>query len=388
MSRRLLGRGGRGWPPTGGRSPTGARRTAWRWRLLVPVLVLGSAAVAASSEGVVGNRSQPQLRAGATSHHFCVPVGGLPVVELGEAGMDSLGRRMTAANDAAWERADSLFRAGVFGDPRSKDARTKTLTHFKLRTCVALDYLADLCADPCVHRVNEAGLTRPFGAWYANTAVFPIRFLEQGLVGEGGFCLNYGLPSVPSKGSAFDERVMLGGLPVRVHGDQVREDDAPDPRPALSVEFSSHLDTSIELLFLSEVRGRARRETIVDRGDTLELITVTEIEGMYARRAGTHRASALVFWRSATVGERDPARPRVGVCAYFPRISIRLPFFLPDLGLNDLRDFDLPNPVISVDWARIHPSTPWVSVSPDAVFHPWESIGPRPEEVERRFPDL
>jgi hypothetical protein len=295
---------------------------------------------------------------------------------------------MTAANDAAWERADSLFRAGVFGDPRSEDARTKTLTHFKLRTRVALDYLADLCADPTVHRVTEPGLTRPFGAWYANTTVFPIRFLEQGTVGIGGFCLRYGLPAVSSKGGSFDQQVMLGGVPVRVHSDHVREDDAPDLRPALSVEFSSRLDASIELLFLSEVCGRARRETIVDRGDTLELITVTDIQGMYARRAGTHRLGALVFWRSVTAGERDPARPRAGACAHFPRISIRLPFFLPDLGLDDLRDFDLPNPVISMDWVRTRPSKPWVSVSPDAFFHPWEAIGPRPVEVDRRFPDL
>jgi hypothetical protein len=89
-----------------------------------------------------------------------------------------------------------------------------------------------------------------------------------------------------------------------------------------------------------------------------------------------------------THGERDPARPRAGAYAYFPRISIALPFFLPDLGLDDLREFDLPNPVVSMDWVRAHPSTPWMTVSPDAFFHPWEAIGPLPAEVDRRFPDL
>jgi hypothetical protein len=65
-----------------------------------------------------------------------------------------------------------------------------------------------------------------------------------------------------------------------------------------------------------------------------------------------------------------------------------LPFFLPNIGLDDLREFDLPGPVIAMDWARAHPSTSWVGVSPDAFFHPWEAIGPCPVEVERRFPDL
>jgi hypothetical protein len=377
------------------REGRGDYRGAWPCALLAAVALFLTAGPAVKADGAArseegpapaaggaSNRIPTQLRAGTTSHRFCVPDEAVPVIEMGEAGMDSLGRRMTAANDAAWERADSLFRAGRFGDPRSADARSKTLTHFKLRTRMALDYLADLCSDPFVHGVNEHALARPFGAWYANTTVFPIRFLEQGTVGTGGFCLRYGLPD------SFDERVMLGGVPVLVHRDQVQEDDAPGPKAALSVQFSSELHNTIELLFLAEVCGQARRETIIDRGDTLELITVTEIEGMYARRGGTHRLGALIFWRSATVGDRDPDQPRAGAYAYFPRISLSLPFFLPDIGLDDLREFDLPNPVVSMDWVRAHPSKPWVRISPDAFFVPWKAMGPIPEQVERRFPDL
>jgi hypothetical protein len=383
------------------RDGRGGYRGAWSWALLAAVSLFLTSGPAVKAdrgappnggtapfegtppgEGATGGRMPPQLRAGTNSNRFCVPEEGVPLIELGEVGMDSLGRRMTAANDAAWERTDSLFRAGVFGDPGSEDARAKTLTHFKLRTRMALDYLADLCSDPFAHGVTEHGLARPFGVWYANTTVFPIRFLEQGTVGAGGFCLRYRLPD------SFDEPVMLGGVPVRIHRDQVKEDDALDPKAALSVQFSSELHSTIELLFLTEVCGQARRETIVDRGDTLELITVTEIEGMYARRGGTHRLGALVYWRSVTAGDRDPDRPRAGAYAYFPRISLSLPFFLPDIGLDDLREFDLPNPVVSMDWVRAHPSKPWVRVSPDAFFIPWKAMGPVPEEVERRFPDL
>ncbi len=365
------------------RDGRGTCRAAWQRALSVAVWLLWAVGVTVGADVEAnGNGSPQELRAGTTSCGFCVPAEGARVVDLREAGMDSLGRRMTAVNDSAWDRADRLFQAGAFGDPRSEGARKKTLTHFLLRSRNALHYLAELGGDSLVHRVTESDLARPFGAWYANTTVFPIRFLEQGLVGEGGFCLHYEL------GSRFDQRVMLGGIPVRVHSDRVQEDDAPDPRAALSVEFSSTIHKTIELLFLSDVCGRVRRETIVDQGDTLELTTVTDLEGMFARRAGTHRLSALVFWRSVTTGERDPTRPRAGACAYFPRISLGLPFFLPDLGLDDLREFDLPNPVVSMEWVRAHPSKPWMTVSSDAFFIPWEAIGPRPVEVDRRFPDL
>jgi hypothetical protein len=354
-----------------------------RAALLAALWVAWLAGTLAGTAGAdKGGRHPHELRAGTSSCGACVIPEGSRVDALSEASMDSLGRRMTAANDSSWDRTDRLFRAGAFGDPATEEAREKALTHLLLRSRNAFHYLAELGGDPVVHRVSEDALQLPFGSTYANTTVFPIRFLEHGLIGDGGFCMRYEFDG------PYDERVMLGGVPVRVHSDEVREDDAPEPKPALSVAFSSGIHKVIELLFLSEVCGHVRHETIIDRGDTLDLITATDIEGMYARRAGTHRLTALVFWRSVTHGDRDPARPRAGACAYFPHISISLPFFLPDLGLDDLREFDLPNPVVSMSWVRAHPSTPWVTVTPDAFMKPWEAIGPRPEEVDRRFPDL
>jgi hypothetical protein len=352
------------------------------WLFLGGLLLLAAGPAAAGEEEAPGSRAPHQLWAGASPCRFCTPAEGVPVVDLGEAGMDSLGREMTAANDAAWDRCDSLFRSGAFGDPGTREARERALVHFKLRARNAFHYLADLCGDSPLHGVTEADLKRPFGERYANTTVFPISFLRQGLIGTGGFCMRYEI------GAPFDGRVMLGGVPVRIHADELDEDDAPAARPALSVQFSSELHKSIELLFLSEVCGQVRHETIVDRGDTLDLTTVTEISGMYARRGGAHRLGALIYWRSVTAGDRDPARPRAGAYAYFPHISLSLPLFLPDIGLDDLREFDLPNPVVSMDWVRAHPVKPWVRVSPDAFFIPWKAMGPVPDEVERRFPDL
>jgi hypothetical protein len=328
----------------------------------------------------VAPRGVPRLEANEPAARYC-ETDGVAVVSLGEAGVDSLCLRMTAANDAAWDRTDSLFSAGYFGAPSSAVAREKAATHFLLRSRHAFDYLADLgCAARTV-RVNEGSLSVPFSDRYANTNAFPVVFLREGLVGRGGFCLSYDIHG------KFDRRTKLGGVALRVRNEPVEDEEGNKTVPGLSVEFLSRIHKSVDLLYLARFCGRIERETIIDRGDTLELVIISGIEGMYARKAGNHPLQALVTWRSMTHGDRDPARPRSGACAYFPRFQIQLRF-LPDLGLEDLRDFNLPSPVVALSWVRSHPSRPWMKVTPDAFYEPWETSGPRPLELDRRFPDL
>lgn len=265
----------------------------------------GDSALAAGAPPIAGaaipadrssDRHREELRAGKSSCGSCASEEGARVNDLGEAGIESLGLRMSVANDSAWNRVDGLFRAGALGDPKAGETKQRAVTHFLLRSHNALHYMAELACDSLLHRFRESDLQGPFGERYANTTVFPIRFLQEGLIGEGRFCLRYEL------GHTFDERVMLGGVPARMRSDLISEDEGTEPRPAVSVVFSSDIHKSVELLFTSDVCGRVRRETIIDRGDTLELITVTDLEGMYVRYAGMHRLGALVYWRSVVAG--------------------------------------------------------------------------------------
>jgi hypothetical protein len=75
--------------------------------------------------------------------------------------------------------------------------------------------------------------------------------------------------------------------------------------------------------------------------------------------------------------------------AYFPEIHFSLPWFLPDFGLDDLRDFDLPQPL----WLRTYHQKmripEWLDVSdPDRTIKEWKAEGPRPAVLDRMFPDL
>jgi hypothetical protein len=144
----------------------------------------------------------------------------------------------------------------------------------------------------------------------------------------------------------------------------------------------------VDLAYERRCCGRIRTERILDRGDTLDLLVLDDIRGMYARKAGTHRLNALLFWRSRVEGDRDPARPRVGACAYFPGIHIHLPVFLPDLGLEDLREFDLPQPILPAEWFRNPTESDWMTVHPGGMIRPWGARGPRPWILDERYPDL
>jgi hypothetical protein len=129
---------------------------------------------------------------------------------------------------------------------------------------------------------------------------------------------------------------------------------------------------------------------IEDRGDSLELVMIYDLRGVYARKAGVHVLGALVAWRSIVAGDDPPANPRMGACAYFPRLTFILPTFLPDLGLDDLRDFAYPQPVAPKSWFyyphRYLP--PWVTATSTEVFTRWRSQGPRPRILSELFPDL
>ena len=325
-----------------------------------------------------------QISENPSSCGLCSPPDSLPQHLLGEAGIDSIGRKLSGYNLRCWRDADRLYRAGAFGPVGNDKARAAARLHFALRCWNGFDYVAQVTQDK--HRVDltrEQDLETPFGRIYCNTTVYPLRFLSRALVDPGGFCMQYTPPD------RFDEMSMLGGVPIRVHSDRIDPGSGP-PASALSVDFESTIHKTVELVYEPNVCGRVSQEMVVDRGDTLDLICIYDLEGMYVRKFGVHRMGAMVFWRSHVEGSRDPGRPRLGASAYFPHIHLNLPAFLPSIGLADLRDFDVPQPVLTMSWfvQQAKEQADWITAYPDGMVGPWDPVGPRPRVLDQRFPDL
>ncbi len=335
----------------------------------------------------LGFAAAPASPAGSDCAGPCNPDPSVPVRYLGEAGVDSIGRLLANHNDRVFARTDSLYRAGFFGRPGTDEARRRAVVHEQLRSLTGIDYTVDLGRTRGrLEKVDEAALLEPFGRRYVGSTVYPLRFLREGLAGNGGFCMQYDLPQ------SFDEISWIGGVRSRVYSQTIRPEDGDhgQPVPALVVQVDMEMHKSVDMIYEGNYCGRITSDHIVDRGDTLDLYTVSDIRGMYVRKFGLHRLGAIIAWRSHVEGDRDPAHPRIGACVYFPHIHIELPVFLPSIGLEDLRDFDVPQPVLPSPWFQEHAGkqVEWVRIERSGLFDPWKAVGPRPKVLDTKFPDL
>ena len=83
-----------------------------------------------------------------------------------------------------------------------------------------------------------------------------------------------------------------------------------------------------------------------------------------------------------------PPIPLVGVRIYIPGLRLRLPFFLPDINFDDLRELELPMPILEVEYLRQHRQPSWLGTSDNLNFKDWKGHGPVPPALRLRFPDL
>jgi len=352
-----------------------------RFRRLLPLLCLllpaSLSRVSASPEA-----GSTELRADQSSRTHCVLENGEVPRYVGEASMDSLGRQLHRHNLRVWLRTDSLYRAGAFGPPGSEEAKNRARIHLQLRVETGMSYIRRL-TEGALLWVDETSLRRPFGDVYANYGVYPIYFLRRALAGKGGFCMGYDYPE------GLERTLTMGGVRVKAKVERIDPDGDPKIR-VLTLDYPTAMHKTVQLLYEPTFCGEVRSERVIDRGDTLDVVRLEGLEGLWVRRWGLHRLAAVAVWRSAVRGERDPANPRVGACAYFPSLDLHLPIFLPNVGLDDLRFFDYPAPVFDFGWLSAEEKDPpdWITISLNGSVSPWEPVGPRPEVLEAAYPDL
>jgi hypothetical protein len=295
---------------------------------------------------------------------------------------DSIARALVDGNLRAVAAIDSLYRAGAFGPPGSAPALAAAHGAFKRRARGSFDYIAALAADSVVRQSEERELRRPFEETFVNMGAFPIDALARVWLGRDRFRVDYDAPANYQRSSE-----LMIGVPAAVRAEVVRLPRAD--RRLLCMSYPAGARGTLELLFDSIYRGVVEQRTVIDRGDTLDLVIVRDVEGLYVRRWGLHLLGGVATWRNHAEAPAAPGRIRVGAAAYFPHIELRLPGFLPDLGLDDLRDFHVPRPIWErryVGRAEAHP--PWLGLEPTGAMTDWEAEGPRPRVLEEIFPDL
>jgi hypothetical protein len=230
----------------------------------------------------------------------------------------------------------------------------------------------------CVYEADEAALVRAFGS-FSDPGLYPITRLRRARMGHGAVCLKYAL-----RGD-LDTLATLGERHVRVRTRNLEIDG--ERRRMLSMMLPTGLDDVVEVLMAEHYTCRIEHERHADGPGTLDLYLLHDMEGFLLRKWGTHQPRALMFWTMPQLAGRgttpDPAM--IGVRIYVPQLTLKLPF-LPDVGFDDLREIDLPQPILRLEYLHGEAHPDWLQAS-SGGFQGWTGNGPIPDEIRARFPD-
>lgn len=357
------------------------------WMVLALALGFGLAAVSrpgADDGNVVPASLPPTLPPAALVQRagcpLCTPDAEGRIVHLRAGDVDSLGHAYAAHNEAEIARIDSLYRAGALGAPGGARAAAHLMA--RLRTWNAYTYVARYATDPeCVYEASESTLTHAFRT-FSDPGLYPIARLRRARMGQGRICLRYDLQQ------DLDTTSQMGAKSVRVRTRTLEVGGAR--RRVLCMDLATGLDARVEVLMSEHYTCSVERLLLEGELGPYDLVVLDDIEGGWLRKWGTHAPRALVFWATPPhlSAAAPPPAPLVGVRIYVPRLRLALPSLLPDIGFDDLREIDLPQPILGLEALRRNALPEWLSVTPAPGLAGWVGHGPLPEELRRRFPDL
>jgi hypothetical protein len=354
---------------------------ATRRRYAASICALAILLVISSRGARTDENDVPAVNAGVPPCPLCAETLAVPIVPLGPAAVDSMLRGWDRFNREQLARLDSLFLAGRYGDPKSEEARRAVHRLAQISTVNAYRDLARLGTDTTrVYEASEATLHRAFQD-YSDAGLICIARLKRLRFGLGRVCMHYDLSNVK------EGRTVQGGKPLRYRVEDVKLDG--QMRRVLRIDLPTGTADVVEVLLSEHYTFEVEYVRSAGPPAPYEWFLVHDIQGGWLRKWGTHRPTAFMFWVTPQLPPRTslPERPLAGVRIYIPNLKWKLPFFIPDIGLDDLRTVELPQPILSMRYLREHRFPGWLEAHAQLGFEDWGGFGPLPPEIRRRFPD-
>ncbi len=390
-------------PPNPTVLPTRVLATAVRCGIAAALAILGLALPPATAT---------EAAAAGTAHHAepvpesCVLCAGnlqVPVVALSPAWLDSLARHHASYNAREITRIDSLFKAGHFGAPKTSQARRSAHLLARLTTINAYHDLVWLASDSTrVHEANEATLA-DLNMRYSDVLLFSTACLESVRFGLGRVCMRYSVDGQAEGKSNHGGKTLRWRVKdAEIEGRSLR---------LLSLDLPTGTDDTVEVLLARHHSFTVEYVRVEGPPAPYELFLVDHIQGGWLQRWGTHHPQAYMFWVSALTPppHRDsaaatilpahttslpappvvelPETPLVGVRIYIPGLRLRMPF-LPDVNFDDLREIELPLPILSMEYLQRKQQPSWLGSGDNSGLKDWRGHGPVPPAVRERFPDF
>jgi len=252
----------------------------------------------------------------------------------------------------------------------------------RLTTINAYRDLILLASDSTVVHEADESILREINARYADVSLFSAARLASVRLGLGHVCLRYTL------GEKVAGEALHGGRTLRwrvvdtkVEGKEHR---------LLQLDFPTGTDDVVKVLLAPHHYFSVEYHRVEGPPAPYEWFLVHNIEGAWLRKWGTHRPTAYMFWVSPLASVEEPAlevpeEPLLGVRVYIPHLRLRMPL-LPDVGFDDLREIELPMPILAMSFVESGDKPSWLG-SRQAGFRDWEGVGPVPDDIRKRFPD-
>ncbi len=307
-----------------------------------------------------------------------------PVVHLDAAAIDSVGTMLSDANLELLNRIDRAYREGHYGPPDEKSARKAAFAAFVYNAQTAFDFFTELSLQhEVIYSTSEEDLKSAFTERYRNPGLYPIVNLKDARTGFGRFCLQFEVDD-PEK-----REIEVTGEKMKAWTEEIEIDDTPMRVVNIDMKTMSH--DRVHVVYQRYSCGVVEVFDTEQDGQPVRVLSMEKLGGQYVRKWGFHRPEAIVLWRSRVEGTEAPPEDRrfLGSAIYFPSLELQLPWFLPDLGFDDLRRFDFPEALLTldaVDEIRTR-DLEWIEVKGDSRFANWDGQGDVPAFVKERFPD-
>jgi hypothetical protein len=306
----------------------------------------------------------------------------VPIVPLGRSDLDDLTDEYARSNEHRLAEIDSMYRSGAFGLSDRDEAGRRAHLLSRLATLNNYRLLAHYACDSTrVYEASESTLA-DVCARYADPSLVAIASLRRLRLGLGRVCAIYDVsPGVEGE-------TILGGKALAYHTEEAKL--AGQKRRVLSLKLPTGTDDVVDVLLAHHYSCAIEHSFLAGPPAPYELFLVYDIQGGWLRKWGTHRPTAFMFWVSPENPYRLalPQEPLVGVRIYIPHLRFRLPSILPDINLDDLREVELPQPIVPISYLieKRFPQA-WLVSDDGYGFEHWVGHGDVPPAMRERFPD-
>jgi hypothetical protein len=307
----------------------------------------------------------------------------VPIVPLSITWLDSLARARACFNARQIAMVDSVLVSGRFGSPGQETAQEQANLLARLSTINAYRDLIRLATDTTVVYEADESTLRELYTRYSDVSLFVATRLVSVRLGLGRACMKYAVDEY-TQGESIH-----GGRTLRWRVADAEVDG--QSRRLLHLDLPTATDDVVEVLLASHHSFAVEYKRVPGPPASYEWFLIYNIEGGWLRKWGTHRPTAYMFWVSAIDSAVEfptnlPPKPLVGVRIYIPGLRLRIPM-LPDVNFDDLREIELPMPILATEYIEDHCLPRWLAEAATG-FIDWKGYGPVPPDIRLRFPDL